>query len=145
MRNYSALCTPHSELKLMSFNPTLPVNGSRIVAAELRDQFNGLKAIIDDLKNQLAALVPVLARDNSGNWTLAYALTAPDYWQIWARNAAQPVWYQLTEVQFSAFPLTDADMTPGGAWWQVKMAGENDQSIPCTPFSNVVSVGPVPA
>ena len=31
----------------MSFDPTKPVNSSLIVAAELREQFNGLKAIID--------------------------------------------------------------------------------------------------
>ena len=31
----------------MSFDPTKPVNGARVVAAELRDQFNGLKALID--------------------------------------------------------------------------------------------------
>ena len=29
------------------FNPSLPVNGSQIRAAELRDQFNGLKGLID--------------------------------------------------------------------------------------------------
>ena len=114
----------------MSFNPSLPVENTPLDAAQMRDQLNGLKAIIDDLQTQLAPVVPVLTRDSSGNWTLTYAQTVPDYWQIWARNAAQPVWYQLTEVQFSAFPLTDADMTPGGAWWQVKMAGENDQRIP---------------
>jgi hypothetical protein len=31
----------------MSFDPAKPVNGSLIVAAELRDQFNGLKTLID--------------------------------------------------------------------------------------------------
>ena len=31
----------------MPFDPTLPVNNSPIVSAELRNQFNGLKAIID--------------------------------------------------------------------------------------------------
>ena len=32
----------------MSFNPNLPANNSPIVSAELRNQFNGLKALIDD-------------------------------------------------------------------------------------------------
>src|SRR6185503_9396003 len=36
----------------MSFDPNLPAHRTRIVSAELRNQFNGLKAIID-------ALVPV--------------------------------------------------------------------------------------
>ncbi len=31
----------------MPFNPTLPVNGSDILAAELRGQFNGLKDLLD--------------------------------------------------------------------------------------------------
>ena len=31
----------------MSFDPTKPVNSSLIVAAELRGQFNGLKALLD--------------------------------------------------------------------------------------------------
>ena len=33
----------------MAFDPTLPVNGSQIVAAELRGQFTGLKDEIDTL------------------------------------------------------------------------------------------------
>lgn len=32
----------------MSFNPSLPVNGSQIRAGELRGQFNGLKELIDN-------------------------------------------------------------------------------------------------
>ena len=31
----------------MPFDPTLPANNAEILSAELRDQFNGLKAIID--------------------------------------------------------------------------------------------------
>ena len=31
----------------MSFNPNLPAPNSPILSAELRDQFNGLKALID--------------------------------------------------------------------------------------------------
>ena len=31
----------------MAFDPTLPANNSPIVSAELRNQFNGLKAILD--------------------------------------------------------------------------------------------------
>ena len=33
----------------MAFNPTLPLDGSLMVAAEMRDQFNGLKTFIDAL------------------------------------------------------------------------------------------------
>jgi hypothetical protein len=31
----------------MAYDPTLPANNSPIVSQELRDQFNGLKALID--------------------------------------------------------------------------------------------------
>lgn len=37
----------------MPFDPTKPVNASPIVAAELRDQLNALKALIDNLQTQL--------------------------------------------------------------------------------------------
>ncbi len=40
----------------MPFNPTLPINNSPIVSLELRNQFNGLKALIDAQAAQLAAL-----------------------------------------------------------------------------------------
>ena len=33
----------------MAYDPTLPANGSPIVSAELRNQFAGLKTLIDDL------------------------------------------------------------------------------------------------
>jgi len=33
----------------MAFDPDLPANYAPVVAPELRDQFNGLKAIIDQL------------------------------------------------------------------------------------------------
>src|SRR3989442_7670649 len=32
----------------MPFNPALPVTNSLIISSELRDQFNGLKTLIDD-------------------------------------------------------------------------------------------------
>jgi hypothetical protein len=44
----------------MPFNPALPVENSIIDAIELREQFNGLKALIDALAAQLAALNSVV-------------------------------------------------------------------------------------
>ncbi len=53
MRNaeffHSALRPPNSALKLMPYDPSLPTNNSPIVAAELRNQFNGLNDLIADL------------------------------------------------------------------------------------------------
>ncbi|MEI7733301.1 MAG: hypothetical protein WCO56_27265 [Verrucomicrobiota bacterium] len=40
----------------MSFDPTKPENNSLIRAAELRAQFNGIKAELDELRAQIAAL-----------------------------------------------------------------------------------------
>jgi hypothetical protein len=53
----------------MAYDPTLPANNSPIVSAELRNQFNALKALIDaqaaliaDLQSQLAnkAFLPTM-------------------------------------------------------------------------------------
>jgi hypothetical protein len=128
----------------MPFDPTKPVLDSPLDPAQMRDQFNGLKAIIDDLQNQLAPLTPVLARDGGGNWTLAFTATLPASWQLWQRNAANPVWTMSTHLSVNAFPETDADMSPGGAWWQVKICGEDQDYLAATPFSNTISFGSVP-
>jgi hypothetical protein len=40
----------------MPFNPTLPAHNSEVTSAELREQFNGLKTLIDDLTVRVAAL-----------------------------------------------------------------------------------------
>jgi len=44
-------------LRVASFDPALPVDGSLIVANELRGQFNGLKALIDAIVSVDAAVV----------------------------------------------------------------------------------------
>ena len=41
----------------MAFNSTLPVNASPVSSSELRDQFNGLKDLIDALTTQVNGLV----------------------------------------------------------------------------------------
>jgi len=45
----------------MPFDATLPVNSSPIVAAELRNQFNALKALLDTQAAQIADLQTQLA------------------------------------------------------------------------------------
>ena len=129
----------------MSYDPALPVNHSPIVAAELRNQFNGLAEIIAALQAQLAPLVPVVTRSSGGMWTLAYAGPALDYWQVWTRYEGSEAWSQSGELPASAFPAPDADVVPGGTpWWQIKLCGENGDGKQLTPFSNVISFGPVP-
>jgi hypothetical protein len=121
----------------MSFNPALPVENTALDAAQMRDQLNSLKALID-------ALAPQLARDNGGNWTLVANGMAVTTWQVWSRNDANPNWDLFTHVDPGSFPQTDSMMSPGGSWWQVMVCGENVPGVKITAFSNIISFGPVP-
>jgi hypothetical protein len=130
----------------MTFNPNLPADHSPLSSAEVRGQLNGLKALIDDLQSQLAPLVPVLTRSADGHWTLTYAGPAQDTWQVWVRSSGNPAWTMLGEMRNSAFPATDDNMAPGGVtWWQIKICGEDGDGNQSTPFSNIISFGPVPS
>jgi hypothetical protein len=129
----------------MAFDPTKPVEGSEIDARELRNQFNALQAQITAWQQQFAPLAPVLNRSAGGQWTLSYAGPKQDFWQIWARSSGNTAWANSGELSSSSLPAPDSDVVPEDAsWWQVKFCGENDEGNPCTPFSNVISFGPVP-
>jgi hypothetical protein len=136
----------------MPYDSTLPVDHSPIVAAELRAQFNGLKALIDaqaaliDAQQaQLAPLTPQLVRDGTGMWTVAYAGPAAALWQAWVRSDLNPNWAAAGEYALADFPGTDTGLMPAGAtWWQVKVCGKDGSDANLTPFSNVTSFGPVP-
>ncbi len=137
----------------MPFDPAWPPQNAEIESAPFRNQFNSLKAIIDAQQNQivallqqLAPLVPVLTRSASGQWTLAYAGPAQAYWQVWIRSSSGAEWAESGEMRASSFPASDDDMVPGGvSWWQVKICGEDGDGNQTTPFSNIISFGPVPA
>jgi hypothetical protein len=89
---------------------------------------------------------PVLTRDANGMWSIAFAGPAQIYWQIWARSSANPEWSDSGDTQTSHFPAPDADIVPDGVtWWQIKFCGEDGDGNPSTPFSNIISFGPVPA
>jgi hypothetical protein len=130
----------------MAFNPNLPADHANVVAAELRNQFNGLKALMDALQAQLAPVLPALARDANGHWTLTYTGPAQDYWLVWVRWNGNPAWSNSGELATDGFPAVDADLQPydHAVWWQIKLCGENGDGKPCTPFSNIVSIGPAP-
>jgi len=129
----------------MPYDPTKPANNSPIVSAELRNQFAGLKDLIDALQLQLSPLVPVIARDNNGQWTLSYGGPPQDYWQLWWRFDGNETWANWGETRTMNFPQPDAAMVPDNAtWWQVKIVGEDNNSNQTTLFSNVISFGPVP-
>ena len=83
----------------MPYDPTLPVDHAQVVAAELRDQFNGLKSLIDaqaaliaDQQIQIAGLqahfplsVPEISSDLSssadGSIDKSLVPAAPEAWQ----------------------------------------------------------------
>ena len=82
----------------MAYDPTLPANNSPIVSAELRNQFAGLKALIDAQQAQINALLsgglvpPVLDRDadnDADRLKLSKTLqpTQPDEWLGWNSNS----------------------------------------------------------
>jgi hypothetical protein len=61
-------------MALTAFNPALPVDDSLVVAGELRDQFNGLKDLIDAIQTINAAVVDgtnTLPPGNPANVTLS--------------------------------------------------------------------------
>ena len=143
----------------MAFNPTLPVENTPLDAAEMRGQFNGLKAFIDAqaalisaqqtqlnaqawLLNQLN--IPKLNHDNEGAWSVGYIGTLPALWQVWVRSDLNTDWSNTASYTPANFPVNDIGLMPPGAqWWQIYVCG-SDGSTNITPNSNVVSMGPVP-
>jgi len=86
-----------------------------------------------------------LNRDNNGVWSVTYAGPAVALWQVWSRCDIVPAWGAAAVFPPANFPSTDSGLMPFGAqWWEIKICG-SDGSNSLTPFSNVVSVGPVPS
>jgi len=136
----------------MPFNPNLPVEDSPLDAAEMRDQFNGLKTIIDAQAAQISAqaallnqlIIPQLNHDNTGAWSVSIIGTLPALWQVWVRSDLNNDWSNTAAYTPANFPVNDIGLMPFGAqWWQIKVCG-SDGSTNITPFSNIVSMGPVP-
>jgi len=126
----------------MPFDPNLPIDDSLAEAAELRDQFNGLKALIDALQAQINTLLtPVLVYDKQAErWNIIYAGPMPYQWDIWERNNFTPTWWKLGEKVADTFPApTESILSGDETWWQVKFIGNDGDGHDVTPFSNVVS------
>jgi len=137
----------------MAFNPTLPVENTDLDAAQMRDQFNGLKDIIDALQQQVNAQawllnqlnLPQLNHDNTGAWSVGYIGTLPALWQVWVRSDLNNDWSNTASYTPANFPVSDIGLAPFGAqWWQIKICGSDSSNNTLTPFSNIVSLGPVP-
>ena len=94
------------------------------------------------LLNQLN--IPQLNHDNEGAWSMGYIGTLPALWQVWVRSDLNTDWSNTAAYTPANFPVSDIGLMPPGAqWWQIKVCG-SDGSSTITPFSNVVSLGPVP-
>ena len=137
----------------MAFDPTLPVENTDLDAAQMRDQFNGLKDIIDALQQQVNAQawllnqlnLPQLNHDNTGAWSVGYIGTLPALWQVWVRSDLNNDWSNTASYTPANFPVSDIGLAPFGAqWWQIKICGSDSSNNTLTPFSNIVSLGPVP-
>ena len=151
----------------MPYDPNLPADHSKIVAAELRNQFNGLKALIDAQSGQISALqsqttaqqtqlnaqaallnqliLPQLNHDDQGAWSVGYIGTLPALWQVWVRSDLNNDWSNTAAYTPANFPVSDIGLAPFGAqWWQIKICGSDNSNNTLTPFSNIVSLGPVP-
>ena len=110
----------------MAFNPTLPVEDSTLDAAQMCDQFNGLKALIDAQQIQIAALqahfpppAPDISNGPDSSVDAAIAKTAvsaaPGAWEfITSDSAANDPNVDLSNCT-SLTVLSDSD--DGGAVW----------------------------
>ena len=150
----------------MPFDSNWPPDHSELDGGPFRDQFNGLKDIIDaqaalisSLQTQTTAQqtqlnaqawllnqlnIPKLNHDNEGAWSMGYIGTLPALWQVWVRSDLNTDWSNTASYTPPSFPVNDIGLMPPGAqWWQIYVCG-SDGSTNITPNSNVVSMGPVP-
>ena len=95
------------------------------------------------LLNQL--ILPQLNHDNEGAWSVGYIGTLPALWQVWVRSDLNNDWSNTAAYTPANFPVNDIGLMPPGAqWWQIKVCGSDSSNNTLTPFSNIVSMGPVP-
>jgi len=137
---------PHPHL-FMPFDATKPADHAQIVAAELRNQFNGLQSQITALQQQLSPLLPVFSFDSAaGLWSVTFPGPALAQWILWKRCNYAPNWTEHDQIDATMFPLHTNQVLAGNeTWWQVKLVGADDDSHPITPESNVISSPGVPA
>ena len=137
----------------MPFDPTWPPQNAEIESAPFRNQFNSLKALIDALQSQVDAqaallnqlILPQLNHDDQGAWSVSYIGTLPALWQVWVRSDLNNDWTNTVAYTPANFPVTDSGLVPQGSQWcQIKVCGSDGSNNTLTPFSNVVSIGPVP-
>ena len=130
----------------MTIDTTKPADHAPVVSAELRDQFNALQGQITTLQQLFANLVPALTFDSAASlWNVTYAGPSPANWQVWRRCNYAPDWAAQGTLEPASLPASsDSVLAMDETWWQIKFLGLDADAHPITPFSNVVSGGPVP-
>jgi len=145
----------------MPFDSNWPPDHAELDGGPFRDQFNGLKDLIDAQAAQISAqqtqlnaqawllnqlIIPLLNHDNSGTWSVSIIGTLPALWQVWVRSDLNNDWSNTAAYTPANFPVNDIGLAPFGAqWWQIKVCGSDSSNNTLTPFSNIVSMGPVPS
>jgi hypothetical protein len=126
----------------MPYDPTLPANNSPIVSQELRNQFNGLKDLIDDLQSQINALKPpptniVLSYDGSSDnasWT--YDGDAPPQWELSYSQDSGATWPNIFRVNGSQSSCPP-DVEPS----LMRVRALDGSNSPISDYSNSVNAG----
>ena len=137
----------------MPYDNNWPPDHADLDGAPFRNQFQGLKALIDALQTQVDAqaallnqlILPQLNHDDQGAWSVSYIGTLPALWQVWVRSDLNNDWTNPAAYAPANFPATDSGLVPQGSQWcQIKICGSDSSNNTLTPFSNTVSLGPVP-
>jgi hypothetical protein len=116
----------------MPFDPTKPVENSPLDAAEMRNQLNALKALID----AQAAQVTIIKLDGS-HFSIIWRGSLPLEWAVQSQGEPGGIWDVETVV--------DGDvMLVGvtGAPYAVRMVGRDAGHNPVTDVSNVLILNP---
>jgi len=65
---------------------------------------------------------------------------------VWVRSDLNNDWSNSASYTPANFPVNDIGLVPQGSQWcQIKVCGSDASNNTITPFSNVVSLGPVPS
>jgi hypothetical protein len=126
----------------MPFDSTKPANGSPIVASELRNQFNALKALMDDLQAQVTALQTaprniVLSYDRGlDNATWTYDGAAPPQWELSYSPDGGVTWPMVVRIGGGSNSMPP-DLEPS----LMRVRAVDAANAPISEFSNQVNVG----
>ena len=127
----------------MAFDPTKPVEGSEIDAAELRNQFNALQEQITAMQQQLVSLMPVLTANNA-TMSLDWDYTGPacDGFHIFVHRPsdAAGVFNDRTQVPGSLRTYaTQFDSPADAIGYKYYIVPMDSDENPLTPPSNTVN------